>query len=711
MNVRLMVLSGMVLLSGCLYHAREHTDQVVCNLAAVPYDLQPPSSGPSKADDIPKPAKPSDGTPKPVDNLPPTDLETSRLMEKRGSGDSKDEVRVVTLTQDQGPPKIVQDVLKNFQIPQSLPGADAPPIPKLAPEERARVLREIYKDLGALPEVPKPEPGPDGKPYTLADLQRIAATHSPTLRQAASDVEAARGAMIQAGAYPNPNGGFLFSPSSDATTPTFDGVFFDQTIKTAGKLRLAEAAALEDLKNAELALKRARSDLSTSVRNAYYALLVSEETVRVNETLARFTDKVYLLQINRTAEAGLGAPYEPAALRLQAYTVRLGLVQAIQNYYYNWKQLVTVIGEKQLPLCQVAGHVDSMIPYYEYDTVLSYALHRHTDVLTAYNGLDKARAQLKLQQVTPIPDVDINVGVQKEIALPGYPTSPTVTITMPIPIWDQNKGNILSAESALVRATEEPHRVELNLTNNLANAYNNYMNNLKALEMYRKYILPDLVRTYQGTYVNYNNMVPNGAVFNDVFTAQQALVSGITTYLTTLGQLWSSVVGVADFLQTDDLFQVGEPKQLPPLPDLEHFGSWPCCHDCPDGACACSPAVAPAMDVKKPAPTAAALKQPSWSWASLPVLAVPAAVPAPPIFGPPPAGLAPAGLPPTGLAPAGPPPASLAPAGPPPASLAPAGLPLAGTPEFGPPEVGPPQAGPPQVKPSQAGPSLFGSQP
>jgi cobalt-zinc-cadmium efflux system outer membrane protein len=149
---------------------------------------------------------------------------------------------------------------------------------------------------------------------------------------------------------------------------------------------------------------------------------------------------------------------------------------------------------------------------------------------------------------------------------------------MPIPIWDQNKGNILSAESALVRASEEPHRVELTLTNSLANAYNNYKNNLDALEYYRKYILPDQVRTYQGTYFNYN--LQGGAVFGDVVAAQQTLVSSISTYLTILGQLWTSVVGVADFLQTDDLFQVADPKQVPPLPDLEHFGPWPCCHPC-----------------------------------------------------------------------------------------------------------------------------------
>ena len=52
------------------------------------------------------------------------------------------------------------------------------------------------------------------------------------------------------------------------------------------------------LHNAELALKRARSDLSTQVRNAYFAVLVAKETVRVNKALAHFTDEVYQLQAN-----------------------------------------------------------------------------------------------------------------------------------------------------------------------------------------------------------------------------------------------------------------------------------------------------------------------------------------------------------------------------------------------------------------------------
>src|SRR5262249_58825701 len=117
-----------------------------------------------------------------------------------------------------------------------------------------------------------------------------------------------------------------------------------------------------------------------------------------------------------------------------------------------------------LRLSEVAGRIDAAIPYYDYDVVLDYALKNHTDVLTARNGLDKARYNLKLAQITPFPDVDVNLAVLKELDLPPKQWVHTAVIGIPFPIWDQNKGNIRAAEAALIRATEEPHRVEESLT-------------------------------------------------------------------------------------------------------------------------------------------------------------------------------------------------------------------------------------------------------
>src|SRR5208282_490181 len=139
-------------------------------------------------------------------------------------------------------------------------------------------------------------------------------------------------------------------------------------------------------------------------------------------------------------------------------------------------------------------------------------------------------------------------------------------IGITLPVWDRNRGNIMAAEAALVRAGEQPHAAELNLTNNLQNAYNNYKNNLVGLEYYRRHILPDQVRAYRGV-LDRRQLDPNAA-FSDLFGAQQTLSGFVTTYLGVLGTLWSSAVSVADVLQSDDIFQLADPQAVPALPDL-----------------------------------------------------------------------------------------------------------------------------------------------
>ena len=134
----------------------------------------------------------------------------------------------------------------------------------------------------------------------------------------------------------------------------------------------------------------------------------------------------------------------------------------------------------------------------------------------------------------------------------------------------------MAAAAAMVRAEEGPHAAEVTLTTNLATAYATYKNNLFAMDYYRRNILPDQVRYYRGVFER-RRIDPNAA-FGDLVQAQQMLVADVTAYLGILGSLWTSVVGVADFLQTDDLYQLGKPLALPELPDLEALHAWPCAH-------------------------------------------------------------------------------------------------------------------------------------
>jgi cobalt-zinc-cadmium efflux system outer membrane protein len=308
-------------------------------------------------------------------------------------------------------------------------------------------------------------------------------------------------------------------------------------------------------------------------------VLVAQETVRATRALARFTDEHYLIQVENLKGTQVAA-YEPKLFRSLAMQARGSYVQAVNGYYAAWKQLAANMGVPGMHPTEVAGSADMPIPMFRFDAILEHALVHHTDVLTAQNSVQKNRYSLRLAQVTPIPDVDVRLMVQKDFTGTPFFVTPSVQVSVPFPVWDQNQGNIIQAQSTLMQSGEDVHQTRDELTRRLSEAYGRYESNRVLLEYYRDYILPDLVQVFRGIYARWDRDPLAGLNFIDISTAQQNLATGITTYLATLGTLWTAVVDVADVLQTDDLFKLADGQCPAPVPDLGQLLELPCSHPC-----------------------------------------------------------------------------------------------------------------------------------
>jgi cobalt-zinc-cadmium efflux system outer membrane protein len=586
---------GLLATTGCLHPVTEKVDATVCSIAARPRDLDP-----ERAAGEPAPLMlPSQSAVPTAEAITPVVYSQSTSQPPPAGRDAAGQGGTANA------PAATAPMPNRLTIPPGLPGANAPPLalPPLTPENEAKrrdVISKLYPQIEPLGPDPKPEPGPDGRPYTLADLQRLGLTNSPLLRQAAANVEAARGAAIQAGAYPNPQVGFEQDTIYTAGGPGYVGGFVDQKIIMGSKLQLARAAATMDFKNAELALRRAETDLMARIRGGYYAVLVAQENERISRDLAKFTTDIYQIQVDQVNKGGIAAPYEPLQLRALAIQARASLVSARNRYTSAWKQLVAALGLPGLPPTELAGRVDAALPVFDHDFVLNYALRHHTDVLTAENAFIKSQYSLRLARQTVVPDVDVRVMLQKDTTGTPFNVDPSVQVYFPLPVWDRNEGGIIQAQGNAVNASEEAHRVRSDLTTRLADAFERYSTNRVLLGYYRDQILPDLVRAYRGLYLRYQTeMAPGvalpGAIappaaattppaFADVVVGQQNLAAAVVTYVQTLGQAWQAVVDVADVLQTDDIYRLGNevfPTECPaPLPDIGTLPPLPCGHPC-----------------------------------------------------------------------------------------------------------------------------------
>jgi cobalt-zinc-cadmium efflux system outer membrane protein len=546
---------GLLVIVGCNTAVRPEVDALVCASAAHPFDLQP-----ADASVLPPAAKA--GLQRPDANL--------------------DEL-LLTSAQDK---KLDGNLQKRLAIPPQMEGAQYAPISiplKNGKADFPMLVEEVNKRFPPLPAIgpdPQPGPGPEGKPLTLADLQQLAHANSPQLRQAAADVAAARGMMLQAGMYPNPTVGFDGTTVGPSGGPTF-GPFFEQTIKTMGKLKLAQAAAQMDLENARLAYRRAETDLMASVRAGYFAVLVAEENMRQNRALVELTDELYKVMVDQLKGGNL-AVYEPMQVGVFAGQARSALIQARNSYTLAWKQLASAMGLAGMPPAQVVGTIRHLpIPQYRYDTCLTHVLASHTDVGTARNSIAKARYNLRLAEVTPIPDVSMQVGLVNDETQPG-PNRVTgnFQLSVPVPLWDVNRGGIIAAKAALVRAGEEPHRVEGDLSSRVADAFRRYNENFDLLELYQREILPKQVQAYRSSVQRHFGGELGGVAFSDIITAEQSLVTVIAAYLGVLQNEWQAVADLGSLLQTNDIFQMAEGKRFVDVPDLSHLLELPCCHPC-----------------------------------------------------------------------------------------------------------------------------------
>ena len=125
-------------------------------------------------------------------------------------------------------------------------------------------------------------------------------------------------------------------------------------------------------------------------------------------------------------------------------------------------------------------------------------------------------------------------------------------IGVPVPIFDQNRGGIMSAHALLIRAKKEEDRVRNELTAQLADAYERYQTNRVLADYYRTQILPDQARAYRGVYERYQQDSDQpGFGFGEIVVAQQNLLSSINTYLSSLNSAWAAVTDIQSLLQMD----------------------------------------------------------------------------------------------------------------------------------------------------------------
>jgi cobalt-zinc-cadmium efflux system outer membrane protein len=386
------------------------------------------------------------------------------------------------------------------------------------------------------------------QPVSLPVLLELAERNHPDLVVARARVEEARGRLVQAGLYPNP----VITPGSeelgDRQGPGgIAGVTIAQEIVTAGKLRLAQAAAAAGVARADWEATTRWFEIVTRVRQAYYEALVARSEVQTSTEAVRIAEEG-LEAVRKLEKAGVRALPDVLRAQVELDQNRVRLGQAQQRELAAGKLLATAAGVSALPVGRLEGSLDTFVPEFSYQTILDTVLSRSSEVQAAQAAVNQAEQLVQHARAERVPNVHVAVR-------PGYSDVDRtalvhVEVGAAFPLFNRNQGNIQAAEAELTRAVAEVRSVELRLTERLAGAFQRYAAARQQVDLYTRQILPNAREALRLVRLGYERGDPKYD-YTAVLEAQRTLVQVRLLEVQARGELWRAVSEIEGLLQQD----------------------------------------------------------------------------------------------------------------------------------------------------------------
>lgn len=414
----------------------------------------------------------------------------------------------------------------------------APPTSTGSATQRAR------PDVLPLETVPLPTADADETGMTLDELELLAQTAHPALREASARVGVAQGNAIQVGLPPNP---FVFT-----STPQMAGsisqynVVLGQDFVTAGKLRLSRATAQREVLQAQIQFTRARFEVITGVRTRFYAAAVAQRRTEVLKQLVGVTIQSRDVG-KKLLEAGETNRADAMLLEIEYDKAAVGLANNEAVLAAALRQLAAATGAPEIGIDRLKFDLSMPLPEYEHEALRLGVVDRNALAQAAAVEIQRTQYALRRARVEPYPNFQVQAGYQYAVEGPrndqGYGQ-----FTMSVPLYNRNQGGIRSAEADTARAVAGLQRTETELSQQAAEALGQYAAASAQVEIYEKQILPKSREVFQ---VNRNLFQQGQTDFLRLLQSQRTLIESDLGYLNAQEMRWTSAATIAGLLQLE----------------------------------------------------------------------------------------------------------------------------------------------------------------
>jgi cobalt-zinc-cadmium efflux system outer membrane protein len=209
--------------------------------------------------------------------------------------------------------------------------------------------------------------------------------------------------------------------------------------------------------------------------------------------------------------------------------------------------LAASIGVPQMAIVRVRSDIVAPLPDFQYEALRQGVLSRNALAEIARVEIARNRILLDRARVEPIPNLIAMGGYQ-------YQLSPTVhsqalwQVTMDVPLFDRNQGNIRSAQANIGVASQQLQRVQNELSSQVAMALGNYLQAQQRVIRYEQQILPRARQIQQMAAQAY---AQGEFDFLRLLQTQRTYLETNLAYVNAQEERWTAAATIAGLLQVE----------------------------------------------------------------------------------------------------------------------------------------------------------------
>ena len=346
------------------------------------------------------------------------------------------------------------------------------------------------------------EPRDPNEPLSLREALALALAQSPALAGFAWRIRQSEAEQLQAAVLPNPEleaefENFAGSGEFRGTRALETTVALSQLVELGGKRQKRMTLARQDSKLAGWDYEAKRLEVLTGVTKQFIAVLAMQEKLALAREDLRLAEATCRAVEKRLA-AGKAAPTEKTKASIELASGKLRVRRVHRRLLSGRQELASMWGSREPRFGRIAGQLGAPAPLLPVERLVA-KLSQNPAVARWKTETAQRRALLELERARGVPDVTVGVGYRHARETEDNDRAMLVTVGVPLPLFDRNRGAIAKARFGVIEAKTSRRRAEVEARAHLEEAYQVLATACDEVRSLRDEILPAAQSAHQAT--------------------------------------------------------------------------------------------------------------------------------------------------------------------------------------------------------------------